>query len=225
MVYYVEDDDSIRNMVTYTLNASGLEAIGFFSGKEFWVGMKEKKPDLVMLDLNLPGDDGLKILQALKENNETGNIPVIIATARGSEYDRVVGLDNGADDYLSKPFGMMEMVSRVKALLRRCYPRGPRGILSNGVISLDNATRLVKSNKITVKLTLKEFELLELLLTEPGRVFSREELLKEVWGIATKEGSRTVDVHIATLRNKLGEPGKMIETVRGVGYRITTLNK
>lgn len=220
MIYCVEDDDAIRNMVVYTLTASGFEAEGMPSGKELWQKFDAKLPELILLDIMLPEEDGISILKKLKSAPSTENIPVILATAKGTEYDKVIGLDMGADDYLAKPFGMMEMVSRVKAVLRRCAPKPVKTIYSVGSLYLDDNTHTVKVNDEQIKLTLKEYEVLRLLLSQPKKVFSREELLKSIWGIENIGETRTVDVHIATLRTKIGECSSLIETVRGVGYRI-----
>ncbi len=224
MVYCVEDEAAIRNMMVYTLMASGYEAEGVVSGTALWEKLKERKPQLIMLDLNLPQEDGLDVLRALKSSRETDNIPVIIATARGTEYDKVLGLDSGADDYLAKPFGMMEMVSRVKAVLRRCENRTQKKVYYLGPLTLDSATHTVTVSGENVKLTGKEYELLFLLLKEPGKTFSRKELMKSIWGINNIGETRTVDVHVATLRTKINPAGHYIETIRGVGYRVRELH-
>lgn len=222
MIYCVEDDESIQGMMVYTLTASGFEAKGIKEGGELWPAIREMTPELILLDLNLPGEDGISILNKLKNNTDTCDIPIIIATARSSEYDKVIGLDTGADDYLSKPFGMMEMVSRVKAVLRRCAPREERKhLLSNGIISIDEKAHTVFVNGNVVNLTIKEYELLLLLLTNMNVLFSREDLLKRIWGEDRAAETRTVDVHIGTLRTKLGKEGaSSIQTVRGIGYRL-----
>ncbi len=219
MIYCVEDEAAIRNMMVYTLIASGYEAEGVDCGSTLWEKLKEKKPKLIMLDLNLPEEDGLSVLKKLKGNPETESIPVIIATARGTEYDKVLGLDSGADDYLAKPFGMMEMISRVKAVLRRCEPKSQKKIYFLGPLTLDTTSHTVTVDGKPVKLTIKEYELLSMLLEEPGKVFSRVDLMKAIWGMSNVGETRTVDVHIATLRTKIGQAGHYIETVRGVGYR------
>ena len=221
MIYCVEDEAAIRNMMVYTLIASGFEAEGIDCGKTLWERLKIRKPKLIMLDLNLPQEDGISILKKLKTTPETEGIPVIIATARGTEYDKVLGLDSGADDYLAKPFGMMEMISRVKAVLRRCEPKIQKKVYSVGTLSLDTGNHSVTVNGEPVKLTLKEYEVLYLLLQEPGKVYSREDLMKAIWGISNIGETRTVDVHIATLRTKIGVAAPLIETVRGVGYRAS----
>ncbi|MBQ0070352.1 MAG: response regulator transcription factor [Spirochaetales bacterium] len=220
MIYCVEDDDAIRNMVVYTLTASGYEAEGMPCGKDLWQKLENKLPELILLDIMLPEEDGITILKKLKSNAITESIPVILATAKGTEYDKVIGLDMGADDYLAKPFGMMEMISRVKAVLRRCAPKPTKTIYTIGSLVLDDNTHTVKVHDEQIKLTLKEYEVLRLLLSQPKKVFSREELLKSIWGIENIGETRTVDVHIATLRTKIGECSSLIETVRGVGYRI-----
>lgn len=219
MIYCVEDEAAIRNMMVYTLMASGYEAEGVDSGKSLWEKLSVRKPQLIMLDLNLPEEDGLSVLKELKANPETDSIPVIIATARGTEYDKVLGLDSGADDYLAKPFGMMEMISRVKAVLRRCEPRKEKKVYYLGPLTLDTSSHSVTVNGKSVKLTGKEYELLALLMKENGKVFSRRDLMKTIWGIDNIGETRTVDVHVATLRTKISPAGRYIETVRGIGYR------
>jgi len=219
MIFCVEDDDAIRELMVYTLKASGFEAAGFESGAPFWEALKFKKPDLVMLDVMLPGDNGLTILRKLRSSPVTSDIPVIMATAKNSEYDAVVGLDSGADDYLGKPFGMMEMISRIKAVLRRTGGRQADS-LSCGNIELDPVKHTVIADGSPVSLTLKEFELLKVFMENPGRVFTRDVLLSEIWGVEYSGESRTVDVHIGTLRTKLEKAGNLIQTVRGVGYKM-----
>ena len=219
MIYCVEDEGSIRDLMLYTLNMAGFEAQGFASSEPFWDAMKNERPELILLDIMLPGEDGIAVLRRLRSSPVTADIPVIMATAKGSEYDRVVGLDSGADDYLSKPFGMMEMVSRIKAVLRRAAPKQVR-VLTCGGLSLDGNKHTVTVNGRDVALTLKEFELLKLLMESPGTVFTREVLLSSVWGVDFAGETRTVDVHIGTLRTKLAEAGELIRTVRGVGYKL-----
>ena len=219
MIYYVEDESNIRDLVVYTLKASGFEAQGFADSVDFWSAMKAQKPELIMLDVMLPGEDGLTILKRLRSSPVTADIPVIMATAKGSEYDKVIGLDGGADDYLAKPFGMMEMVSRIKAVLRRTAPKQAK-VISYGGITLDESKHTVTVNEMPVVLTLKEYEILRLFMENPGQVFTREILLSDIWGIGFIGETRTVDVHIGTLRTKLAEAGDMIETVRGVGYKM-----
>lgn len=219
MIYCVEDESAIRDLMIYTLNASGFEARGFESSESLWPAVREKAPELVVLDVMLPGEDGLTILKKLRASPATAEIPVLMATAKGSEYDKVIGLDSGADDYLAKPFGMMEMVSRIKAVLRRAAPKQVR-VLTCGGLSLDENKHTVTVNGRNVALTLKEFELLKLLMESPSTVFTREVLLSSVWGVDFAGETRTVDVHIGTLRTKLAEAGELIRTVRGVGYKL-----
>lgn len=220
MIFCVEDDDSIRELVVYTLISSGFEAAGFPDAGTFWTALEGTSPELVLLDIMLPGEDGISVLRKLRANPRTEALPVIIATAKGTEYDKVVGLDIGADDYLVKPFGMMEMVSRVKAVLRRSRPKNDAPLLCCGQIRVDKARHTVSIGGQRVSLTLKEYELLCLFMENPGRVFTRDQLLRSVWGLDFVGESRTVDVHIGTLRTKLGQEGKWIETVRGVGYKM-----
>jgi two-component system alkaline phosphatase synthesis response regulator PhoP len=215
----VEDEKAILDLMVYTLKASGFEAQGFESDAGFWLAMKDKNPELVILDVMLPGEDGLSILKRLRESPVTADIPVIMATAKDSEFDKVIGLDSGADDYLAKPFGMLEMVSRIKAVLRRTSPKQP-SILVCGDISLDESKHTVTVFDRPVLLTLKEYELLKLFMENPGRVFTRDILLAGVWGQDFIGETRTVDVHIGTLRTKLAEAGDLIHTVRGVGYKM-----
>lgn len=219
MIFCVEDDDGIRELIIYTLTASGFEAEGFSEPNSFWMALQSKTPELIILDIMLPGEDGLSILKKLRKKSATSSIPIIMATAKGTEYDKVVGLDSGADDYLAKPFGMMEMVSRVKALLRRTSKRQEMLLCSQGMIlNTEQYTLTVDGDE--VKLTLKEYELLKLFMENLGRVFTRDQLLTAVWGMDYVGETRTVDVHIGTLRNKLGASGDAIKTVRGVGYRM-----
>ena len=220
MIFCVEDDDSIRELMVYALTSSGFKAAGFADGPSFWQAMEQTKPELVLLDIMLPGEDGVSILRRLRAAAETESLPVIMATAKGAEYDKVRGLDSGADNYLVKPFGMLEMVSRVKAVLRRSLPREQAPLLRCGEIAVDRARHLVTVQNTAVSLTLKEFELLCLFMENPGLVFTRDQLLRSVWGAEFVGESRTVDVHIGTLRTKLGQAGKCIGTVRGVGYKL-----
>ncbi len=219
MIYCVEDDGAILNLMVYTLNASGMNARGFADGEAFFAALGEQLPELVVLDIMLPGMDGLQILEKLKRVQETEDIPVIVASAKGTEFDKVRGLDLGADDYLAKPFGMMEMVSRVRAVLRRTAPKTER-LLRLGQLLLDEQRHRVESFGQAVQLTVKEFDLLKLLMQTQGRVCTREELMLKVWGTDYMGETRTVDVHIGNLRTKLGQAGEYIHTVRGVGYRI-----
>ena len=220
MIFCVEDDDSIRELMVYALTSSGFQAAGFADGPSFWQAMEKGRPELILLDIMLPGEDGVSILRRLRAAAETESLPVIMATAKGAEYDKVRGLDSGADDYLVKPFGMLEMVSRVKAVLRRSLPRDQAPLLRCGEIAVDRARHLVTVQNAAVSLTLKEFELLCLFMENPGLVFTRDQLLRSVWGAEFVGESRTVDVHIGTLRTKLGQAGKCIGTVRGVGYKM-----
>ena len=220
MIYCIEDDISIRELIIYTLKLSGYEAKGFETGDELFAEMEKEVPELIMLDIMLPGQDGLSILKQLKNDQRYHDIPVIMATAKGTEYDVVNGLDLGADDYLSKPFGMMEMVSRVKAVLRRGSNKDVNNIICIKDLVIDKKKRTVKINDEKIDLTLKEFELLQLLCENKGIVFDRQNLLEKIWGMDYLGESRTIDVHIGTLRNKLGEYGKMIRTVHGVGYSL-----
>lgn len=219
MIYCVEDENAIRDLMVYTLKASGFDAVGFDSGKGLWLALKEQLPELILLDIMLPGEDGLSILKKLRSSPVTADIPVIIATARDSEYDKVIGLDSGADNYLAKPFGMMEMVSHIKAVLRRTAPKGTKK-LTCGSITLDGSGHTVSVDGDPVSLTLKEFELLKLFMDNLGSVFTREILLSEIWGRDYLGETRTVDVHIGTLRTKLSKAGDLIQTVRGVGYKM-----
>ncbi len=219
MIYCVEDENAIRDLMVYTLKASGFDAVGFDSGKGLWLALKEQLPELILLDIMLPGEDGLSILKKLRSSPVTADIPVIIATARDSEYDKVIGLDSGADNYLAKPFGMMEMVSHIKAVLRWTAPKGTKK-LTCGSITLDGNGHTVSVDGDPVSLTLKEFELLKLFMENLGSVFTREILLSEIWGRDYLGETRTVDVHIGTLRTKLSKAGDLIQTVRGVGYKM-----
>lgn len=219
MIYCVEDEASIRELVVYTLQATGYEAQGFADGKAFSAALEQQLPELVLLDIMLPGEDGLQILKRLRANPHTADLPVIMVTAKGTEFDKVIGLDSGADDYIAKPFGMMELVSRVKALLRRTR-KEPAHSLTCGSLVLNHDTHRVLVDGQEVVLTYKEFELLEYLLENRGIVLTRDKILDRIWGFAADVETRTLDVHIRSLRQKLGESGDLIETVRGVGYRI-----
>ncbi|MGN0711192.1 MAG: response regulator [Anaerovoracaceae bacterium] len=221
MIFCVEDDSSIRDLVLYTLKNTGFEAEGFCDGSELFRALHEKKPELILLDIMLPGISGMEILKKLKENKETADIPVIMLTAKGSEFDKVIGLDSGADDYVTKPFGMMELISRVKAVIRRTAPKAAENRLVCGDISLDKEKHTVEVKGEVQQLTLKEFELLRVLMENKGIVLSRDALLERIWGYDFDGETRTVDVHIRTLRQKLGESGNAVETVRGVGYTVT----
>lgn len=220
MIWCVDDDNTIRDIEVYTLTQTGFEAKGFADGISMLEALKTEKPELIVLDIMLPGKDGVEILKEIRSNPETRKIPVIMATAKGTEMDKIQGLDTGADDYLVKPFGVMEMVSRIKAVLRRCEPDEKEEVLSIGEITLSDKEHLVTVNGEKVVLTFKEFEILKLFMSNPGIVFSRDKLLSKVWGIDYLGESRTVDVHIKTLRQKLGDAGALIETVIGVGYKM-----
>ncbi|MBR6656750.1 MAG: response regulator transcription factor [Oscillospiraceae bacterium] len=220
MIFCVEDDTSSRELMIYTLNSAGFDAKGFPESTEFWKALETETPELIMLDIMLPGEDGIEILKKLRSKTATKDIPVIMATAKGTEYDKVIGLDTGADDYLVKPFGMMEMVSHIKAVLRRTAPKTAKNVLSTGKLSINLDEHSVFANGEKVVLTFKEFELLRIFMENPGRVFSRDILLEKIWGTEFYGETRTVDVHIGTLRTKLGECGEYIETIRGVGYRM-----
>lgn len=220
MIWCVEDDASIRDIEVYALQSTGYEARGFEEGTSFLKELKNQKPELVVLDVMLPGIDGITLLQKMKEDPETRDIPVVMATAKGAEYDKIQGLDLGADYYLTKPFGVMEFVSCVKAVLRRCQPRQIEHLLKTGglIVNIDEHTVTIDGERIT--LTYKEFELLRLFLSHPGMAFTRDQLFNEVWGMDYCGDTRTVDMHIRTLRQKLKDYGELIETVRNVGYRL-----
>ena len=220
MIYCVEDDDNIRELVIYTLETTGLKAMGFAEGSAFMEALAFDTPELILLDIMLPGDDGLELLKKLKSSPKTKGIPVIMVTAKGTEYDKVIGLDSGADDYVTKPFGMMELVSRVKAVLRRAGKVEDRIDMEMAGVRMDIKKHEVTVDGKQVALTLKEFELLEKLMRNQGIVLTRDQLLTEIWGYDFDGETRTVDVHIRTLRQKLGEKGEIIQTVRGVGYRV-----
>ena len=220
MIYCVEDDAGIRELVVYTLRNTGFEADGFEDGAALTTALKKCKPQLILLDIMLPGEDGIAILKKLRAAPATAEIPVIMATAKDTEYDRVIGLDLGADDYLTKPFGMMEMVSRIRAVLRRTSPKAAPPILRQGGITMDEGRHVVEADGTPITLTLKEYDLLRLFLENPGQVFTRDRLLSAVWGADYYGETRTVDVHIGTLRTKLGTAGDILQTVRGVGYKL-----
>ena len=224
MIYCVEDDAGIRELVVYTLQNTGLEARGFADGEALFAALREQKPDLLLLDIMLPGEDGISILRRLRAVRETAKLPVILLTAKNTEYDKVVGLDSGADDYVAKPFGMMELGARIRAVLRRTQdsPPGEGGgrPLVAGSICVDERAHSVHVGADEVQLTLKEYQLLCLLMKNQGAVLTRDVLLENIWGYGNESETRTVDVHIRTLRQKLGAGGALIETVRGVGYRM-----
>ena len=220
MIWCVEDDSSIRDIEVYALTSTGFEARGFEDGDSFWGALQSEKPELIVLDVMLPGKDGVTLLKMMKQTEEFQDIPVIMATAKGSEYDKIQSLDLGADDYLVKPFGIMEMVSRVKAVLRRCKRTAPSGLLKLNGLVLNPGEHTVTVDGERVTLTYKEYELLHLFLSQPGIAFTREQLLSSVWNTEYVGETRTVDMHIRTLRQKLGSYGHLIETVRNVGYRL-----
>lgn len=224
MIYCVEDDAGIRELVVYTLQNTGMEARGLEDGSALSAALREKKPQLILLDIMLPGEDGISILRRLRSTQETAGIPVILLTAKNTEYDKVVGLDSGADDYVAKPFGMMELVARIRAVLRRTQTEtdseeSTRPLVA-GNICVDERAHSVFVGEQEVQLTLKEYQLLCLLMKNRGAVLTRDVLLENIWGYGNESETRTVDVHIRTLRQKLGTAGSMIETVRGVGYRM-----
>lgn len=220
MIYLLEDDDSIRKLVIYALENQGFEAEGFEFPSKFWAAMENKRPDLILLDIMLPEEDGMTILRKIRDTDSA--LPVIMLTAKNTEFDRVEGLDSGADDYISKPFGIMELTARIRAVLRRSERRSdiPSGY-DFGMLKISPDRHEVSVNGNEVHLTYKEFQLLNLLAENRGRVMSREVLLEEVWGLGTERENRTLDVHIRTLRSKLGAAGDLIETIRSVGYRLT----
>ncbi len=220
MIYILEDDESIRNFVVYALNNSGFEAQGFETPAAFWEGLKREIPRLLLLDIMLPEEDGVEILKRLRKREVTKHLPIIMLTAKGSEYDKIIGLDSGADDYITKPFSIMELISRVKALLRRTSKQKEAEEYTVGALYVNPAKHLVKANGKNITLTLKEFELLSLLIANRGIVFSRDRILNEIWDYDFDGENRTVDVHVRTLRAKLGACGQLIETVRGIGYKI-----
>ena len=223
MIFCVEDDSNIRELVVYTLETTGFKARGFEDGREFLEALALETPELVLMDIMLPGDDGLELLKKLKASPKTREIPVIMVTAKGAEYDKVKGLDLGADDYVTKPFGMMELVSRIKAVLRRTRKdaQEPQDIIAVGEIEINTKKHEVTAAGEVVNLTLKEYELLKRLMKNPNIVMTRDCLLEDIWGYDFDGETRTVDVHIRTLRQKLGPCGEKIETVRGVGYRMS----
>lgn len=220
MIYFIEDEKSINEAVFYTLRNSGFEVSGFDRPSKFWQAMGEKLPDLILLDIMLPEEDGLEILRKIRKNSITSKIPVIMVTAKDSEYDKIIGLDNGADDYMTKPFSMLELVSRIKALLRRTKANTPCETITIGNLSVNPEKHIVTANGKNITLTYKEYQMLLLLMQNKGVVFSRDKLLNKIWGYEFDGENRTVDVHIRTLRTKLGECGNLITTVRGFGYKI-----
>ncbi|MDL2249077.1 response regulator transcription factor [Lachnospiraceae bacterium OttesenSCG-928-J05] len=222
MIYCVEDDSNIRDLIVYTLETTGFRAKGFESGKEFLSTLAFETPELVLLDIMLPGDDGITLLKKLKSSPKTKDIPVIMITAKTTEYDKVIGLDSGADDYVTKPFGMMELISRVKAVLRRSRKEGEETKeLAIGGLVINHKKREVKAGEEVITLTFKEYELLHRLMCNPNIVLTRDQLLEDIWGYDFDGETRTIDVHVRTLRQKLGDYASLIETIRGVGYRIS----
>lgn len=219
-IYYIEDDENIRELVVYALKSNGFQAVGYENAKNFYKAVQSILPDLILLDVMLPDEDGIKVLKRLKKDQNLKEIPVIMLTAKSSEYDKVIGLDLGADDYVTKPFGVMELVSRVKAVLRRSKEQEKEDVIEIGDIRLDRRQHIVLAAGDVVELTFKEFELLDYLMQNRGIVLTREKLLDTVWNLDYEGESRTVDVHIGSLRQKLGESGKMISTIRGVGYKF-----
>lgn len=222
MIYMLEDDDNIRNFVLYALSSSGYEAEGFSHPEDFWKAVEKRPPSLILLDIMLPDEDGLQVLDKLRRRSDTLRVPVMMLTARSTEYDKVIALDRGADDYIVKPFGTMELISRIRAMLRRAALPELVEEYVCGTLALYPEKHLVLAEGKEIILTLKEFDILCLMIRHRGRVYTRDELLSEVWGYQFDGESRTVDVHMRTLRSKLGECGKYIETIRGVGYRFTS---
>lgn len=225
MIWCVDDDNTIRDIEVYALTQTGFEAKGFADGISMLKALKSEKPELIVLDIMLPDKDGVAVLKEIRSNPDTRKLPVIMATAKGTEMDKIQGLDTGADDYLVKPFGVLEMISRIKAVLRRCEPQEKEALLTIGEITLSDKEHLVTVGGEKVVLTFKEFEILKLFMSHPGIVFSRDKLLSQVWGVDYLGESRTVDMHIKTLRQKLGAAGALIETVIGVGYKMEGRNE
>ncbi len=226
MIYFVEDDSSIRKLVLYSLTSAGLEAEGFAHPQDFWTAMETNLPQVILLDIMLPQEDGISILRKLRADARTRRTQVILLTAKGSEYDKVVGLDAGADDYVAKPFGMMELMARVRSALRRAEDRETTGsttekpVYTLDRLTVDTGRHMVLVDGEPVTLALKEFQMLCLLLDQQGSVVTREQLFSSIWGYDFDGSSRTVDVHVRTLRQKLGAAGDYVQTVRGVGYKV-----
>lgn len=220
MIFILEDDDSIRNFVVYALSASDFKAQGFSRPSELWAALESKTPDLFLLDIMLPEEDGIEVLKKLRAKRETSELPIIMLTAKDSEYDKVLGLDAGADDYISKPFGIMELIARIKALIRRSVKHDDSSVLSFGELTINEKAHTVHVGNENIVLTLKEFELLLLLAKNSGKVMTRDVILEKIWGYDYDGENRTVDVHVRTLRQKLGAAGFLIDTVRGVGYKL-----
>ena len=220
MIYIVEDDDAIRELEQYALQSNGYDVASFGSSESFWQAMHNAEPELVILDVMLPGEDGLSLLRFLRRDARTRRVPVILVTARDAEMDKVKGLDCGADDYLTKPFGVMELLARVRALLRRTQEETPSAVMTLGDVTLDRESHRVTAGGQEIALTHMEFELLAFLMAHAGKAVTREVLLDDVWGIAYSGDTRTIDVHVRTLRQKLGDSGRLIATIRNVGYRM-----
>ena len=220
MIYILEDDAGIRKRVVYTLNSQGMKAEGFERPSEFWRAMEEKRPDLLLLDIMLPEEDGMQVLKKLRADPKTRKLPVLMLTAKSTEFDKVLGLDEGADDYITKPFGIMELMARIRTALRHAGKDGEEEYYQVGTLYVDPGRHIVRDGERDVALTLKEFQMLCLMLRRRGTVFTRDQLLNTIWGYDFDGASRTVDVHIRTLRQKLGGSGEYIETVRGIGYKI-----
>lgn len=223
MIWCVEDDATIRDIEVYALKSTGFDARGFEDGTAFWTAIQQERPELVVLDVMLPGIDGVELLKKIRASSEFADLPVIMATAKGSEYDKIQSLDFGADDYIVKPFGVMELISRIKAVLRRCQAVKSENLLQMGGIVLNPDERILTVDNERIQVTYKEFELLRLFMNHPGTAFTRDQLFADVWGIDYAGETRTLDMHIRTLRQKLGKYGKLIETVRHVGYRMEKL--
>lgn len=224
LLYLVEDDINIRELIIYALKTAGINAVGFEEGKDFFTALEKEQPTLVLLDIMLPNDNGLAILKRLKMKSQTANLPVIMLTAKGSEFDKVNALDLGADDYITKPFGVMELISRVRAVIRRTTPEKKEDVLTFDMLKIDIKRRVVTVLDVEVALTFKEFELLHYLMQNNGIVLSRDKIMQVVWGFDFEGESRTVDMHIKLLRQKLGAAGDFIKTVRGVGYKLDPVN-
>ena len=224
-VWCVEDEKGIRDIEVYTLKSTGFDSEGFSDGKSFYEKLKNDNPDLVILDIMLPDTDGVEILKRLRASDDTKDIPVIMATAKGMEYDKIQSLDLGADDYLVKPFGMLEMVSRIKAVLRRCKPKQEESIIRIKGIEINLNERTVHIDGKRITLTYKEFELLKLLLSAPGNAFTRDVIMERIWGYHYELSSRTLDMHVKTLRQKLGAKSGMIQTIRNVGFKLERLEE
>ncbi len=220
MIWCVEDDATIRDIEVYALTSTGFEARGFEDGPSFWEALQQERPELVVLDVMLPGMDGVELLKKIRASAQFGDLPVIMATAKGAEYDKIQSLDLGADDYVVKPFGVMELISRIKAVLRRYHPVSSENLLKMGGIVLNLDERTLTIDEQRVQVTYKEFELLRLFMSHPGTAFTRDQLFADVWGMDYAGETRTLDMHIRTLRQKLGKYGELIETVRHVGYRM-----